>query len=84
MSIKVSCRTNLDGYKSISWPTEFCIVPEIGQRVMSLCRQKSLKIVDITHCMKRVSSNSGASKRRTIGVIPTSPEKAYLEIELGK
>jgi hypothetical protein len=48
--IKGRCWTNLDGYQGISWPTLFYKVPEKGDRVMSKCGERSLKVYGITHC----------------------------------
>lgn len=47
--IKGTCHTNLDGYESDSWPTMFISVPNKGDRVLSICGNKSLKVCGITH-----------------------------------
>ena len=66
------CRTNLDDYQRYDWPRQFCAVPRIGERVESLCRQHSLKVVGITHCI--VTKYVGNEGRKIAGV----------EIELNK
>lgn len=45
--ITARCFTNLDGYEHESWPTQFPIVPQVGNYVESR-NGKSLKIVSIT------------------------------------
>lgn len=46
--IKGICRTNLDNFERETWPTNFCAVPRIGERV-SAHSGKTLKVVSITH-----------------------------------
>jgi len=48
-NIRVRCFTNLDDYHRTFWIDSVCCRPIIGDRVMSKCNQKSLKIVGITH-----------------------------------
>ena len=49
--IKGYCTTNLDDYQRIDWPECFSAVPRIGERVESLDRKTSLKVVGISHIM---------------------------------
>ncbi|KKN40823.1 hypothetical protein LCGC14_0729650 [marine sediment metagenome] len=49
--IKGYCHTNLDGYQRYSWPELFCSVPNIGDKVLTQCHEKSLKVVSITHLL---------------------------------
>lgn len=46
------CRTNLDNYGNFYWPTIFVDVPRMGERVLSICGQRSLKVVGVTHKVK--------------------------------
>ena len=50
MYVKGICRTNLDEYDRYMWPTLFYKVPEIGDRVLTKCGSRSLKVCGITHC----------------------------------
>lgn len=43
------CRTNLDTYQGYYWPTIFVAVPRVGERVASICNEKVLKVVGVTH-----------------------------------
>jgi hypothetical protein len=47
--VRGRCFTNLDGYGSAKWPTEFIYPPIRGERVQAACG-KSLAVVAISHC----------------------------------
>lgn len=46
--IKAECRTNLDEYKLVTWPTVFARCPNVGEWV---CARdgKTLRVSGITH-----------------------------------
>lgn len=48
--IDVKCRTNIDKYKTHTWPTAFVCRPELGDSVQSKQGMK-LVIVQLTHNM---------------------------------
>lgn len=49
--IKGYCFTNLDEYRTVDWPTMFCTVPRIGERVEATSSRMSLRVVGVTHCL---------------------------------
>ena len=56
--IKVRCRTNLDNYHGLQWPTLFFEVPKKGDKVKSRCG-KELYVCGITHCMQELQYGKG-------------------------
>jgi len=46
--IEGNCTTNLDEYKSATWPTSFVAVPRVGEFVRAQCG-KQLKVVRVVH-----------------------------------
>ena len=68
------CFTNLDDYSKYEWPIWFCKVPEIGDRVLSICGKRSLKVCGITHCMIKNCEGRYEHERN----------KIYVRIELNK
>lgn len=67
--IEGKCHTYLDEFKKCTWPTNFCIAPQIGQRVEALeSIDCSLRIQQITHC----------ERPNRIGI----ENEPYLKIEL--
>jgi len=46
LRIKITCRTNLDDYKSEVWPTSLPAVPEKGQLIQARSRRK-LAVVQV-------------------------------------
>lgn len=66
--IKVACFTNIDDYKREEWPQVFCCVPVVGNSVVSKAG-KVLKIVQISHCIDRISH-------------PDHHDRPYLRIDL--
>jgi len=52
--IKVHCRTNLDNFKSVVWPKQFCCRPVIGDFVQTGSGVR-LKICEITHSQRQVN-----------------------------
>lgn len=50
---KGSCFTNLDDFKRMEWPEEFAFPPRIGDRVESVDGKRELKVVGVTHLMRK-------------------------------
>lgn len=44
------CKTNLDDYRRVEWPTRFITVPRKGDYIRSLDHKNELKVVRIVHC----------------------------------
>lgn len=65
--ICVRCRTNLDKYSRIQWPTRLAVLPRLGEQVASLDKTVSLRVVALTHY--------GTSE-------PADHREVYVEIEL--
>lgn len=74
--VKVRCRTNLDGYERVVWPTEMCCRPMVGDRVTSQNGKCSLKIVSIIHHQ----TIEGGS----VDGLSWSSQHCYLEVELNR
>lgn len=51
--VKVTCRTNLDDYRGVNWPTEMACRPVIGDRVRDQEGKRELKVCSITHGSSR-------------------------------
>lgn len=51
--ICVRVHTNDDRLHRVQWPTEMCVRPNKGDRVLSLCGQHSRKVCDVTHAVSR-------------------------------
>ena len=66
--------THLDNYRQYEWPTLFYKVPEIGERVLSMGGERSLKVCGITHCMIKNCDGRYTDERN----------KIYVRIELHK
>lgn len=52
--IPVRCRTNLDGYEAVQWPTHMVAVPYVGDRVEGVggkWGRPVLRVVGVTHTM---------------------------------
>lgn len=73
--IKVRCRTNLDGLERLTWPTEMCCRPMIGDRVAAL-NGTTLHVVSVTHHQ--------TIKGEFVGGLKGSSQCCFLEIELGR
>lgn len=56
--IRAVCTTNLDGYKTVQWPEFFLTIPRIGDRVRDIKGTKELKVVGVTHCAKKITTNN--------------------------
>ena len=56
--IKISCRTNLDNFERVEWPTVLCMPPQIGHCIEGRRGNQSptLRIVGITHAIDRDGS----------------------------
>jgi len=48
--MRVHCRTNLDGAKRLTWPTELPAVPQIGHRIRSTDKSPAGKVVELEVC----------------------------------
>jgi len=55
---KGSCFTNLDDFKRCEWPEEFVFPPRIGDRVQSIDGSRELKVISVTHVMRKDLSDS--------------------------
>jgi hypothetical protein len=60
------CRTNLDDYRRVEWPTQFASVPLRGDLVRSLDGRRELMVVRVTHAMKSRDTFNQAVKVPTI------------------
>jgi hypothetical protein len=50
--VTISCRTNLDDFKRVEWPTVAAYPPAIGERITGKDGW-TLRVVGITHCLDR-------------------------------
>jgi len=48
LGVKISCHTNIDGFRGTDWPTEFWVLPRVGDRIQNK-NGESLKVVSVTH-----------------------------------
>lgn len=55
MSIPCQCHTNLDDYQRYEWPKELACRPIVGDCIQTLDGKKALKIVRITHSIKKLT-----------------------------
>lgn len=53
MTIQYKCMINLDEFKMAMWPTEFPQVPNIGDMVQGVCRDKTPRLVvsSVAYCL---------------------------------
>jgi len=72
--IEAYCFTNLDEYKREKWPDKFVALPRIGDRVQAESG-RVLKIVSITHAMRKQTTNEGTNHCMFV-MVP------YLRVEL--
>lgn len=49
MTINVRCRTNLDDFKLVEWPTSLVGVPNRGDHVYSVDGKRCLAVVQVSH-----------------------------------
>ncbi len=72
MTIKVHCRTNLDDFKLVEWPTSLVGVPNKGDHVYSVDGKRRLAVIQVSH------------KTRTLTHMPGHRHEMepYAEVEL--
>ncbi len=46
--VEIRCKTNLDAFKRVEWPTQAVAVPQNGEYVRGACG-KELYVVQVTH-----------------------------------
>jgi len=75
--IKGECHTNVDEGRGKEWPTVFAKVPEKGELVESLSSRLTLKVCQVTHCIRIIPG-------RVIDCVGTheSIKEPYIKVEL--
>lgn len=55
MTIKVSCFTNLDDFRTVEWPKYMIAMPRIGDRVEGIQGnfRPTLRVISVTHHMSK-------------------------------
>ena len=65
MTVKATCYTNLDDYRRTEWPTEFIVLPCVGDYVeghgsdVRGMTHPVLRVVNVTHGFRRHATLNG-------------------------